>query len=251
MPRFRAPEAGSTEVSSARTRSPMAVRRHGGAWKVAYADFVTALMALFIVLWMMNASRPVKESISGYFRDPRGYSRKLGAGPAAAGEGLVVHKSNVSEIQQQIEEALRQVPEFQKMRQNIKFSVTGEGLRIDLLENEQGLFFVTGGAEPTIAGEHLLAALAGEVGHMPNHVVIEGHTDSRPFRNAEPSRGYGNWELSADRANAARRLLHQYGVRRQQVVEVRGFADQRLMIEDKPEDPRNRRVSLVVKFGEN
>jgi len=215
---------------------------------VAYADFVTALMALFIVLWMMNTTRAVKESVSGYFHDPRGYTRKLGAGPANAGEGLVVHKSNVSEIQRQIEQALSQVPEFEKMRRNIKFSVTGEGLRIDLLENEQGLFFVTGGAEPTEAGSHLLASLAAEIGRMPNSVVIEGHTDARPFRHTGPSAGYSNWELSADRANAARRLLHQYGLRPQQVVEVRGFADERLMIPDKPEDPRNRRISLVVKF---
>jgi chemotaxis protein MotB len=246
VPRLKLPEGAPVPIVCTR---PLPPRRHrGGAWKVAYADFVTALMALFIVLWMMNSSQQVKQSVAGYFRDPRGYTRKLGAGPAAAGEGVVVHKNNVSEIRRQIEQALRQVPEFQKMRQNIKFSVTGEGLRIDLLENEQGLFFVTGSAEPTEAGAHLLAALAGEVGKMPNRVVIEGHTDARPFRNARPASGYSNWELSADRANGARRLLHQFGIRPQQVVEVRGFADQRLMIEDKPEDPRNRRVSLVVKF---
>ncbi|MDR3702219.1 MAG: OmpA family protein, partial [Candidatus Sulfopaludibacter sp.] len=218
-------------------------------WKVAYADFVTALMALFIVLWMMNASRAVKESVSGYFRDPRGFTLKRGAGPAGAGEGMVVRPKNVHGIQQQIERALEQVPEFARMRENIKFSATGEGLRIDLEENEQGLFFITGGAEPTEAGAHLLAALAGELSKMPNKVVIEGHTDSRPFRNAGPGSGYSNWELSADRANAARRLLHQYGLQPQQVVEVRGFADERLMIADRPEDARNRRVSLVVKFG--
>jgi chemotaxis protein MotB len=227
----------------------MPARKHrGGAWKVAYADFVTAMMALFIVLWMMNASHQVKQSVSGYFKDPRGYTRKLGAGPAGGGEGLLVHHRNVTDIQQQIEQALRQVPEFQKMQRNIQFSVTGEGLRIDLLENEQGMFFVTGGAEPTVAGAHLLASLAAEVGRMPNSLVIEGHTDARPFRNAGPASGYSNWELSVDRANAARRLLHQYGMRPQQVVEVRGFADERLMIPGQPEDPRNRRISLVVQF---
>jgi chemotaxis protein MotB len=83
---------------------------------------------------------------------------------------------------------------------------------------------------------------------MPNNVVIEGHTDARPFRNAVPSSGYGNWELSSDRANAARRLLHGYGVRPQQVVEVRGYADQKLFDGSDPESARNRRISLVVKF---
>jgi chemotaxis protein MotB len=92
--------------------------------------------------------------------------------------------------------------------------------------------------------------LAAEIGKMPNHVVIEGHTDSRPYRNAAPESGYGNWELSTDRANAARRLLHTYGLRPQQVVEVRGYADQKLLQPDEPESARNRRISLVVKFDE-
>ena len=246
MPPLKLPE--SAPLPPARIRAAAPGKHRGGAWKVAYADFVTALMALFIVLWMMNASRAVKESVSGYFRDPRGFTRKRGAGPAGAGEGMLLRQKDVSGIRQQLEHALERVPEFGRLRQNIKFSATGEGLRIDLEETELGLFFVTGGAEPTEAGAHLLAALAAELAKMPNQVVIEGHSDSRPFRHAVPGSGYSNWELSADRANAARRLLHQYGVRPTQVVEVRGFADQRLMIPASPEDPRNRRVSLVVKF---
>jgi chemotaxis protein MotB len=217
----------------------------GGAWKVAYADFVTALMALFIVLWMMNASRPVRQAVAGYFKDPRGYTHKLGAGPANAGESM---PARAGRIQEQIEEALRQAPEFQKLRNNVRFAVTGEGLRIDLLETEQGLFFVTGSAAPTNDGEKLLSYLAAELEKMPNPLVIEGHTDSRPFRDAGSSSGYGNWELSTDRANAARRLLHQYGMPESQVVEVRGFADQKLLTPETPDNPRNRRVSIVVRF---
>jgi len=219
--------------------------RRSGAWKVAYADFVTALMALFIVLWMMSSSRVVRQSVSGYFKDPRGYTRSLGAGPANAGESLAAHAGR---IQKQIEEALRQLPEFQKLRHNVRFSVTGEGLRIDLMETEQGLFFVTGSPTPTPEGERLLSILAREIGRMPNTVVIEGHTDSRPFRNAGASSGYSNWELATDRANAARRLLHAYGMPPRQVVEVRGFADQKPLAPDAPDDPRNRRISLVVRF---
>jgi chemotaxis protein MotB len=226
------------------------VRRHrsGGAWKVAYADFVTALMALFIVLWMMNSSAVVREAVSGYFKDPKAFSQKRGSGPANIGEGLPVTRQTAHDLQKQIEEALRRAPDFQKMRDHIQISVTGEGLRIDLLETEQGMFFVSGSPNPTPSGEQLIQALGEELGRMKNEVVIEGHTDSRPFRNAGPTSGYSNWELSSDRANAARRLLHGFGVAPNQVVEVRGFADRKLMEPDAPEDARNRRISVVVKL---
>jgi chemotaxis protein MotB len=224
-------------------------RRRGGAWKVAYADFVTALMALFIVLWIVNGSQRVRQSVAGYFKDPRGYTQKLGAGPANDGEALRVTKQTAQDLQKNIEQALRQMPEFPKLKDNVKLSVTGEGLRVDLLENEQGLFFVTGSPNPTREGEQLLELLAAQISRLPNPVIIEGHTDALPFRNAAPDRGYSNWELSAERANAARRLLHADGLRPEQVVEIRGFAAQKLMFPDSPSSPRNRRVSVVVKFN--
>jgi len=226
-------------------RRPPQQGHHGGAWKVAYADFVTALMALFIVLWMMNTTEKVKQSITGYFRDPRGYTARLGAGPAGSGEGLSFHGQTAGELQRQIELALHRMPDFHKLGGNVTLSVTGEGLRIELLETEQGMFFVTGSARPTETGGRLLKVLAAELAKMPNGIVIEGHTDSRPFRNTV---GYSNWELSVDRANTARRLLQESGVPTPQVVEVRGFADERLFCPQQPNDPRNRRVSVVVKF---
>ena len=238
----------SREPPVSRAPRPLRSHRRGGAWKVAYADFVTTLMALFIVLWLMNASASVKQAVSGYFRDPRGYTHKLGAGPASAGEGLRVDRKTAADLRRQIEQALQKMPDFPRLQNQVVFSVTGEGLRIDLLETEQGLFFVTGGALPTGAGERLLAVLAAEIRKLPNLLVVEGHTDSLPFRNALPASGYSNWELSADRANAARRLLHEGGIRPEQVVEVRGFADRRLMFPADPEDPRNRRISVVVKL---
>lgn len=223
-------------------------RRRAGAWKVAYADFVTALMALFIVLWIVNGSQRVRQSVAGYFRDPRGYTRMLGAGPANGGEGARIEARSAADLQNRIAQALRQMPNFQKLRDNVKLSVTGEGLRIDLLENAQGLFFITSSPNPTSEGEHLLETLAGEIGKLPNQVIIEGHSDALPFRRAAPAWGYSNWELSAERANAARRLLHAGGVRPEQVVEIRGFADQRLLYPESPTNARNRRISLVVKF---
>jgi chemotaxis protein MotB len=128
--------------------------------------------------------------------------------------------------------------------------VTGEGLRIDLVETEQGLFFPSGSTQPTPAGERLLAGLAAEMAQLPNRLVIEGHTDARPFRDRSPNSAYGNWELSVERANIARRILHTHGVRPEQIVEVRGFADQHLLRPNAPDDPANRRISLVVKFGQ-
>jgi len=223
-------------------------RRHSGAWKVAYADFVTALMALFIVLWMMNASGSVKKSVQGYFNDPKGYVKRLSTGADKSTEDLHRDEKKVQDVQSRIEQALRQMPEFQHISKNIVLSVTSEGLRIDLLENEQGMFFITGSPAPTPAGERLIQVLAGELSKMPNSLVIEGHTDARPFRNTTVASRYSNWELAADRANAARRLLHSDGVRPEQVVEMRGFADQRLLNPADPNDPRNRRVSVVVKF---
>jgi chemotaxis protein MotB len=243
MPRTKPPEVA--EPPNQRVRRVEQTRHRGGAWKVAYADFVTALMALFIVLWMMNSTKKVKDSISGYFRDPRGYTHKLGAGPANVGEGLTLSRKTAGELQQQIEQVLHQIPEFQKIRENIRFSVTGEGLRIELLESEQGMFFVSGKATPTEAGSGLLEVLGGELAKMPNQIVIEGHSDARPFRN---NGAYTNWELSVDRSNVARRVLQGSGIRVGQVVEVRGFADQKLLIPEDPNDARNRRVSVVVKF---
>jgi chemotaxis protein MotB len=223
-------------------------RRHGGAWKVAYADFVTAMMALFIVLWLVNSSKLVKASVTGYFRDPRGYTRKLGAGPSSHGEGLPATERNVRDLQHQLEQALRRAPDIQKILPNVSFSVTGEGLRIDLMEAEQGTFFVAGSPSPTAAGEGMIRLLASELARLPNDISIEGHTDSRPFRNAGAASGYGNWELSTDRAHVARRLLQQDGLPAGRVVEVRGCADRRLLAGAASDDPRNRRVSVVVRF---
>jgi chemotaxis protein MotB len=247
MPKLSLPEDTAPLPEVRYLQSP--IRHSGGAWKVAYADFVTAMMALFIVLWMMNASQKVKSSISGYFRDPRGYGRAVAARPASnSGEGLVVDRNNMGDIRKQLEQALRAMPEFGHLRDHVKFSVTGEGLRIDLLESEQGMFFVSGSPAPTAAGQHLLQVLATEIAQLPNVIVIEGHTDARPFRNAGPATGYSNWELASDRANAARRLLHAFGVRPEQVVEVRGFANQRPFNDQDRNDARNRRVSVVVRF---
>jgi len=218
---------------------------HGGAWKVAYADFVTAMMALFIVLWLMNSNQKIKEAVAGYFKDPKGYGQQSGSGQAGSGEGVAVGRDDMHQLQQKLANAIQGIPELQGVRDNVKITVTGEGLRVELLEAAQEMFFTTGSARPTTGGEELLGLLARELGRLPNELAIEGHTDSRPY--ASPS-GYSNWELSADRANAARRLMEASGLRSRQVSQVRGFADRSLRDQSKPEDPSNRRVTVIVRY---
>jgi len=222
-------------------------RHRGGAWKVAYADFVTALMALFIVLWLVGASREVRESVAGYFRDPRGFHLLTGSARAGTGEALSVDQENIRRLREELEKAMRQMPELKALSKYVQFTVTGEGLRIELLENNGGMFFESGSPRPTANGERMFSLLAQQLGALPNTVAIEGHTDSRAFRSSSPD-SYGNWELSFDRANMARRIMVADGLRSDQVSEIRGYADHRILIAADPADSRNRRVSVVMKY---
>lgn len=216
---------------------------HGGAWKVAYADFVTAMMALFIVLWLLNTSKPVKEAVAGYFKDPSGTANKVGSSKAGVAEAVAITKDDMPKLKEELEKAIRSVPNFEKLKDQIEMTLTPEGLRIELLETETGTFFELGSPLPNSNGKELLSLLAHELGKLPNHLSIEGHTDSKPYTRG---REYGNWELSADRANAARRLMQANGVRGDQVTQVRGYADQMPRKKDQPLDASNRRISVIV-----
>jgi chemotaxis protein MotB len=204
---------------------------HGGAWKVAYADFVTAMMALFIVLWLMNSTEKIRKAISAYFQDPSGSGHQTGSATAGTGESMPISRDNMVNLKERLEQALKKSPDFEKLKDYVQMSVTGEGLRIELLESETGTFFESGSATPSAAARELIATLAEQLGGLPNDVLIEGHTDSRPFSSRA---GYSNWELSTDRANAARRLMETGGLRSGQVVQVRGFADHQLRYLDRP-----------------
>jgi len=220
---------------------------HGGAWKVAYADFVTAMMALFIVLWLLNSSKQIQEAVGGYFKDPSGNSKKVGTDQRGAGDAFLVKKEDMSKLKEQLQQAIRKLDDFDKLKNQIKMTVTPEGLRIELLESATGTFFESGNTQPNKDGGDLLVLLAAELGKLPNKLSIEGHTDSKPYSGV---RDYGNWELSADRANAARRLMQANGVREDQVAQVRGYADQRLRNPKDPLDPSNRRISVIVQYVE-
>jgi len=218
---------------------------HGGAWKVAYADFVTAMMALFIVLWLLNSSKQVQEAVGGYFKDPTGTSKKVGSNMQGAGENFILSRDNMPKLKEQLQSAMRQMSDFDKLQSHIEMTVTAEGLRIELSESANGTFFDSGSAKLNADGAGLLITLAQELAKLPNKLSIEGHTDSQPYA---PSASYGNWELSVDRANAARRVMQANGIRPDQITQVRGFADQRLRKPEAPLDPANRRISLIVQY---
>lgn len=233
---------------------------HGGAWKVAYADFVTAMMAFFLVMWLAAQDARIRDAVAGYFKEPGAMPNEtsnsiIGGGPGgidASGMPVIQNKpSGMLEAEQKalvaaaehIQQSLV-TPEFGSLRDQVEFTVTPEGLRIELIDRNQSSFFGSGSS--VLRGEtvRILGIIAREVAKLPNDVVIEGHTDSAKYANGER---YGNWDLSADRANAARRVMQTEGLRTGQVWAVRGFADNERRIPDEPLDSRNRRVSIVVR----
>lgn len=216
---------------------------YGGAWKVAYADFVTALMSLFIVLWLTSTSESVKQSVAQYFNDPRGTSILQGTNRNGSGYALPLDRNGLQKLKEQLLDAARQMPNFDKLKNQVQITAEQDGLRIELLEQPGGTFFKLGSAQPTPALRDFLKAISPELGKLQNQISIEGHTDSVPYNDESL---YSNWELSTDRANAARRLMQSNGIAPGQVAEVRGFADQLLRRPDRPEDPSNRRITLIV-----
>jgi chemotaxis protein MotB len=218
---------------------------HGGAWKVAYADFVTAMMALFIVLWLLNSSQKIQVAVGGYFRDPTGTAKLVGTDQSGSGENFQLTKQNMSQLKEQLQKSIRSINDLEKLRKNVEMTVTAEGLRIELLESEKGTFFDSGSSALNGGGKEMLILLAKDISTLPNHISIEGHTDAKPYGQKG---NYSNWELSTDRANAARRVMQQSGLREDQVSQVRGFSAQRLRNPKDPFDPLNRRISIIVQY---
>ncbi len=216
---------------------------HGGAWKVAYADFVTAMMALFIVLWLLSASKEVQVTVGGYFRDPRGSGKLVGTNTSGSATFIALKKDDMKKLKDDIIKSIHHVDPLDKLKGQIEITITQEGLRIELMESAKGTFFELGSAAPTPALRELLKVLAQELGKLPNKISIEGHTDAKPYSSIKT---YDNWDLSTDRANAARRMMQDNGISPGQLSQVRGFADQELRLPGKPEDPSNRRISVIV-----
>jgi chemotaxis protein MotB len=180
-------------------------------------------MSLFIVLWLLNSSEHVRKAVAGYFNDPLGHSTMNGA--AAGGEDsnapATKDNDNIEQLKDRVQKALMQAKDFKALSKQIEMTVTPEGLRIELLESKNGTFFDSGSANLNENGREILDMLAKQLAAVPNRLSIEGHTDSQPY---STSSTYGNWELSSDRANAARRILQETGVRPDQASQVRGYA---------------------------
>lgn len=240
---------------------------HGGAWKVAFADFMTSLMAFFLVMWLVGQKQEIKEAVAGYFRDPGKFEQEGRAGvlkgssaavradappmtvvnPVAKQDGSAtgLERQQMELAARSILDALERQQEFQRLRKNIKLQMTTEGLRIILNESENSpAFFEPGSAKLLQQSAIILITIAAELGKLQNHLVIEGHTDA----SSGGQDGYTNWELSADRANSARALMDVSGLYAGQVRQVRGFADKVPMITGNPSDSRNRRVTILVLY---
>jgi len=243
---------------------------HGGAWKVAYADFVTAMMALFIVLWIMSQSQSIRLNVAQYFRNPGllpgatglletsdmggemptpGHRQELQT-PAPIHPEVsktASDRGSLEEVKKRITEIIAQLPELSRLKDQVALEITDEGLRIELLDQESSHFFDIGSANVKTETQELLKVIAQELKKLPNHITLEGHTDSRPYGGKD----YTNWELSADRANAARRVMEEGGVNQGQITSVRGCADRQLRNREAPMDIQNRRVSIVVRFQDS
>ncbi len=218
---------------------------HGGAWKVAYADFVTAMMSLFIVLWLMGSSEKVKKAVAGYFNDPKGTGSQLGTTMTGTGDAITkASTSDLEKLKEKLEQEIKARKDLEKLSKQIEITITPEGLRIELIETKNGTFYELGSPKLSPSGQELLGLLATELKTWPNSLLIEGYTDAAAYADGN---GYSNWDLSADRANSARRLMQADGLRENQVTQVRGYADQMLRVKDNPFDPSNRRISILVK----
>jgi chemotaxis protein MotB len=239
---------------------------HGGAWKVAYADFVTAMMALFIVLWIIAHNQNIRSSVAQYFRDPgavhktasgvlngidsvKPFSDPKPAAPAVQPKDTQgPHQAEIDKLRDEGDKLMKTIagmPGLAKYKDQIQITITQEGLRIELIEQSEGLFFDIGSAHLKPDAVQVLKLIAARIGNFPNDVVIEGHTDSRPYARS----GYNNWDLSTDRANSARRVLEEGGIRGKQITSVNGYADRRLKNPAKPLDFSNRRVTILVAFA--
>jgi chemotaxis protein MotB len=234
---------------------------HGGSWKVAYADFVTAMMAFFMVMWILGMDQQLRQAIEGYFSNPVGYKKGYsgGATPISSGASPATMKTNAvflasreyqrkrfDEVAGELKQKIDSVAQIGRLRAKVEIIVTDAGLRIELIENGTGdALFPLGSSQLTAEGRNTLVIVAEELARLENPISIEGHTDAAPF---PPGATFTNWELSNARANAARRVLETTAISVNRIAEVTGYADRQLRNPANPRDPSNRRISLLLPF---
>ncbi|HSW05220.1 flagellar motor protein MotB [Aquabacterium sp.] len=255
---------------------------HGGAWKIAYADFVTAMMAFFLLMWLLGSTTEGdKKGIADYFASPLKVAL-LGGGSGSGDSSHVVkgggedlsrsngqvrrgdveatrstinlhvlkeqqrkaELSKLEELKEKVESELRNNAKLAQMAAQIKLDMTRDGLRIQIVDELNRPMFDSGSAVVKPYMRELLRAIGAVLGEVPNRITLEGHTDGLPF--GANDRGYSNWELSSDRANASRRELMAGGLDEGRVLRVQGLASSSLYTADDPFDPQNRRISIIV-----
>lgn len=234
---------------------------HSGAWKVAYADFVTAMMALFIVLWILSAGEDIKQAVAGYFKDPVGFEsgggKLINTNPQLnlLDENILrekelkeMQRKKFEKMQQKIMTQLSENQSLSFLLDQVKFEITDEGLRIEMIDSSSDVFFRLGSAKLRNEATVILEKIGSEINKLPNMVAVEGHTDIRPYNHG--SLDYTNYELSTDRANSARRALISGGLDESQIDEIRGYAANRLRDKEDPYNLVNRRISIVIKYSE-
>ena len=262
-----------------------AAGHHGGAWKIAFADFATAMMAFFLVLWLMSSATPEqKKAISGYFKDPIGFTESaspyvidLGGTPTPAPARTLnpelkdapdsqesatdstdktqvdasqvetladqIERERLELLLQELQNKVEENPELRKFKDQILFEITQDGLRIQIMDAANRPMFDLGSARLQPYFEDILLILAETIKAVPNKISISGHTDAKPYAGAGD---FGNWELSAGRANAARRTLIAGGYPEDQVARVVGYASSALFDRKDPFNPVNRRIDIIV-----
>ncbi len=235
---------------------------HGGSWKVAYADFVTAMMAFFLLMWLITMVSPEKRArISGYFKHFSIFEKSgtaiidggTGAiiGEGGGGLGKVAPEMKKGEdvapdqlkenIEREIKEKLKSLEE-QVIREQLIIDISNGGVRIQLVDKESRPIFPLGGTRMSSEALEILKAIASQIKDLPNKVIIEGHTDALSYS----SNKYTNWELSTERASFARKILEENGLNPDRIFRVSGYAATDPLIKDNPNDPRNRRISIIL-----
>jgi chemotaxis protein MotB len=260
---------------------------HGGAWKVAYADFVTAMMAFFLLLWLLNVTtKEQKAGLADYFDPVPKVSKTTESGAGGILGGLNISKDgamindmqtivepetaadpalrakqdpltdekfkeetrrreeeNFKKAEAEIQKAMAESPDLKDLQKNLMVDMTNEGLRIQIVDQEGDPMFPSGSAQMYTKTEKLMAKLAETIARVPNEISVRGHTDGVPYAKG---RTYGNWELSAERANASRRVLIANGFPEKRINNVLGKADRDHLVANNPNDAKNRRISIIL-----
>ena len=255
--------------------------KHGGAWKIAYADFVTAMMAFFLLMWLLGSTTDGdKKGIADFFNAPlkvallggsgagdsshvvRGGGQDLSRTTGQVKQGDVPSKrkllniksleaeqkraevTRLEALKKKVEDALAASPKLAAMKSQIRLDMTRDGLRIQIVDEQSRPMFDSGSAVVKPYMRELLREIGHVLSDVPNRITLEGHTDAQPFSGGE--RGYSNWELSSDRANASRREIVAGGLPEDRMLLVQGLASSNLFVPNEPTHPMNRRISIIV-----